>query len=129
MAFDGNFGQWIEQHGVKLDDPVEVDGEFKGFKAVVDLNQLSVAFIEYGIAEADKATKQLENNLLFDLDEIENKPWRVFRQLAVIMPDYAETYQRYERFYSHGGGNEVMKLIEEFERKLEEEENQTNVAP
>lgn len=54
---------------------------------------------------------------LYDLDEIDNKPWRVFRQLAKIMPEYADTYSRYEKFYSHGGCNEVIKLIEKFEKE------------
>jgi hypothetical protein len=59
---------------------------------------------------------ELKNELLFDLDEIENKPWRVFRQLANLMPEYADTYTRYEAFYSFGGGRKVMALIEEFEK-------------
>lgn len=57
-----------------------------------------------------------KENLLVDLDEIDNKPWRVFRQLARIMPEYADTYLRYEAFYSYGGGSKVLALIEEFEK-------------
>lgn len=64
-------------------------------------------------------TKKAEDELLYDLDEIENKPWRVFRQLAEIMPEYADTYHRYEKFYAYGGGNTVMKLIEKFESELQ----------
>lgn len=63
-----------------------------------------------------KIFKEYRDKLLFDLDEIDNKPWRVFRQLSKIMPEYAETYYRYEAFYSYGGSKEVMKLIEEFEK-------------
>jgi hypothetical protein len=59
---------------------------------------------------------EARNDLLFDLDEIENKPWRVFRQLAEIMPDYAGIYTEYQAFYSYGGGREVKKLIEEFKK-------------
>lgn len=55
-----------------------------------------------------------ERELLYDLDEIENKPWRVFRQLAKIMPEYANTYTDYEAFYSYGGGSEVQQLIGKF---------------
>lgn len=61
-----------------------------------------------------------ERAILYDLDEIENKPWRVFRQLAKIMPEYADTYSRYEKFYAYGGGEKVMKLIEDFESKEDE---------
>ena len=59
---------------------------------------------------------RVEQDLLYDLDEIDNKPWRVFRQLAKIMPEYAEEYTRYEAFYSYGGGHKVKQLIEEFEQ-------------
>jgi hypothetical protein len=65
-----------------------------------------------------------EREELYDLDEIENKPWRVFRQLAKLMPEYSDTYGRYERFYAHGGGEKVMKLIDDFEAS-EEQKNDT----
>jgi hypothetical protein len=68
--------------------------------------------------EADKSAVVVEakDDLLYDLDEIDNKPWRVFRQLARIMPEYADCYWRYEAFYSYGGGLKVEALITEFEQ-------------
>ena len=65
----------------------------------------------------ERLKQDIENELTFDLDEIENKPWRVFRQLSKLKPNYADTYGRYEQFYSYGGSKAVMKLIEEFEDK------------
>lgn len=43
------------------------------------------------------------NNLLFDLDEIDNKPWRVYRQLAKLVPECEETYTRLASFAEQGG--------------------------
>lgn len=118
--FANNFGMWCEKHGIELGAPVS-NGK-QGFKAVVNLNELKVAIIEYGIHNTDKAVKDVENNLLYDLDEIDNKPWRVFRQLANIMPHYEEEYRRYENFYANGGGRKVEALIEEFEKEQAAEE-------
>jgi hypothetical protein len=67
-----------------------------------------------------QAIERAKEELLFDLDEIDNKPWRVFRQLAKKVPDCAEMYERYQRFYENGGANEVEKLIEQFEARLTE---------
>lgn len=76
-----------------------------------------VAYLEeWHEAEATRREQALKDELLFDLDEIDNKPWRVFRQLANIMPEYADTYTDYEAFYSYGGGNEVRKLIDSFKQ-------------
>lgn len=58
--------------------------------------------------------RKIRNDLLYDLDEIDNKPWRVFRQLAHIMPEYADIYKDYEAFYAFGGGRKVRELIDEF---------------
>lgn len=65
--------------------------------------------------QLDEAVREARADMLYDLDEIDNKPWRVFRQLANIMPEYADIYTRYKEFYSYGGGQKVMKLIEEHE--------------
>jgi len=61
--------------------------------------------------------KEVETELLYNLDEIDNKPWKVFGQLAKIQPEYSETYDRYYEFYAHGGSRDVMKLIEKFEEE------------
>jgi hypothetical protein len=63
---------------------------------------------------AELKMKELKNELLFDLDEIDNKPWRVFRQLAVLMPEYAEIYTDYEALYAFGGSSDVEALIKRF---------------
>ncbi len=70
-----------------------------------------------------KALEARETELLFDLDEIDNKPWRVFRQLAKIMPEYADTYTDYEAFYSYGGVIKVRALIEEFKKTADYKES------
>lgn len=77
------------------------------------------AIMEWATAREHRKTLQAQEELLFDLDEIDNKPWRVFRQLAAIMPEYADIYKRYEDFYAHGGGREVMGLIEKHEAELQ----------
>lgn len=60
--------------------------------------------------------KEVREELLYDLDEIDNKPWLVFRQLAKIMPEYADTYIGYEAFYSYGGSKVVEELIDKFKK-------------
>ena len=109
--FSNNFGKWCEAHGVVLGD--HANGKFD---AKIDLNELKIAIMRFADEQADSAVDTAQNDLLFDLDEIENKPWRVFRQLGAIMPDYKDSYLRYEHFYMHGGSNDVMKLIEDFEK-------------
>lgn len=69
------------------------------------------------VTEIVSELRRAHDLTVHDLDEIDNKPWRVFRQLAKLRPEYADTYKRYEEFYSHGGGQEVMKLIEKFEEE------------
>lgn len=64
------------------------------------------------IKDQKEAVKQ---SLLVDLDEIDNKPWRVFRQLSRIMPGYNDVYERYENFYANGGGKIIESMIELFE--------------
>jgi hypothetical protein len=86
------------------------EGKDKFMMDVAERQRAVIALVEAQLAER-------EQDLLFDLDEIDNKPWRVFRQLAVLVPDCADTYRRYERFYSYGGGLEVEKLIEIFEQQ------------
>lgn len=73
--------------------------------------------VDYLMPVINAYTARKEKDLLYDLDEIDNKPWRVFRQLAKIMPEYEDEYRRYEDFYAHGGGEKVMKLIEAHERE------------
>lgn len=67
----------------------------------------------------EEAKEEVKRELLFDLDEIENKPWRVFRQLAKIMPEYAENYISYEAYYAYGGSRKVEELIEDFKKTVD----------
>lgn len=60
--------------------------------------------------------ERVKRELLYDLDEIDNKPWRVFRQLASIIPEYSDIYTDYEAFYAYGGSHEVQKLIDKFKK-------------
>lgn len=53
----------------------------------------------------------IEEHILFDLNEIDNKPWRVFRQLAKLAPDCETDYTRYARFYEAGGSKVVESMI------------------
>jgi len=112
--FSNNFGKWCEAHGLETSNVLSVDGKFT---ALVDLNQLKEAIMRFTDEQTTVEVEDLKQELLFDLDEIDNKPWRVFRQLGAIMPEYKDEYLRYEHFYMHGGGQQVMKLIEEFEKE------------
>ena len=90
---------------------------------MTDLERIHIILAEFRVQSQSYTTEKkliglidkAKSDMLFDLDEIDNKPWRVFRQLAVLVPECAETYERYEQFYSQGGGQEVMKLIEQAE--------------
>ena len=57
-----------------------------------------------------EALAKEKEDLLFDLDEIDNKPWRVFRQLAVLVPECEDTYLRLAAFCEQGG----MRDLDEF---------------
>lgn len=86
---------------VKIDDG-------HGYIRDVDL---PTEFIEPIKALIAREVAEVKEDLLYDLDEIDNKPWRAFRQLATIMPEYADEYHLVAEFYSNGGSRKIKELM------------------
>lgn len=92
--------------------PIHVKDTLHVKEAKLDARKEFVAAITAHLQAAVEAAK---SDLIFDLDEIDNKPWRVFRQLAKIHDgkddDVAKKYREYETFFANGGMDIIEKEL------------------
>ena len=101
----------IQQNYVpKQQIPTSYSADGRGWVNIDDVEKILKSYTR------NSEVERIKQDLLYDLDEIDNKPWRVFRQLAAIVPEFADIYTDYEAFYAFGGGRKVRKLINDFKQ-------------